>query len=471
MRIKITILYALFALLSCGSGKSGDGPEVKQPSGELGKVETYRYSPSVIPSTRFTVSVNGENQLVHETPEPDFCLFGADGRVKVEVRSYVKKIESAVVRPLYRNVEYNVGDDRLTLYMEPGDRFVVEINGDEASPLFLFANPVEEKPSDRSCYKYFEAGGVYDAGQITLDSNQKVYIEGGAVVKGYLSAVGRENVGIEGCGILDDGDNDSRTVTFYKCKGVTMKNVLVRNRNNWTTFIVESTGVRAEGYKVVATASDKADGSGNENDGFDVMGCNDVIVKSCFAYCHDDAFCVKSQKWGYSGETYDVEFDDCVAWNRNCGNSFELGYETGKDVHDVVFRNVCAVHSAGSAKEFRRGAIGLQNGAGGRVHDILYENMWLEDPKEYGIYITIINSGYNIGNDVTWTPGYIEGITFRNISLGVMPPKGNFIAGYDSAEHSIKGVVFENLSIAGKKVTTASEAGFKTFKNTDAIFK
>ncbi len=462
------IVLAGLMLLSCGNKEKGSAqpPEPEQ----LGTVETYRYAPEVIPSTRFSVKVNDEVQMVQETAEPDFCLFGAEGKVKVEVRSYVTKIKTAVVRPLYKNAEFSVADDRVILYMEPGDRYVLEINGDEATPLFLFANVLEQKPADRSGYMYFEAGKVYDKGLISLDSNQKIYIEGGAIVKGNVNCVGRENVGIEGCGILDDGDSDERAVTFHKCTGVTLGSVLVRNRNYWTTLVVESQNVRAEGYKVIATFSDKDDGSGNENDGFDIMGCSDVRVKGCFAYCHDDAFCIKSQKWTFSAESCDIVIEDCIAWNRDCGNSFELGYELGRDVHDITFRNNCAVHSAGSAKEFRRGAIGLQNGAGGKVSDILYENMWLEDPKEFGIYMTIIKSSYNIGNGVEWTPGSIENVTFRGVHLGAMPPKGNFAAGYDT-QHVIKGIVFEDLTIAGKKVSTAAEAGFKTYKNVEATFK
>ena len=465
LRHLTAIAVSASLLISCRNGE-GSAPGQKE---SLGTVETYVYAASVIPSVRYSVKVNGENQTVISTTEPDFCVFGAGGKVKVEIASYEEHIKSAVVRPLNKNPEYEVENDRITLYMQPYDRFVVEINGSEDGALFVFANPVEQKPADRSNYKYFETGKVYDAGQISLASGQKVYIEGGAIVKGAVSCTGQKNVGLEGCGILDNGDSDQKTVFFNKCDGVSLKNVLVRNRNAWTTFIADSQNIDADGYKVIATFSDKADGSGNENDAFDLMGVAHARIKHGFSYCHDDAFCIKSRKWTYGAENHDIVFEDCIAWNHGSGNSFEIGYELQENVYDIHFKDIFSIHSAGRA-EYRRGAIGIHNGAGGKISDISYENVWLEDPKEYGIYMTIIQSNYNIGNDVTWAPGYMENISFKNVHIG-KTAYGNFAKGYDSATHALKNIRFEDLFIEGKKAVNATEAGFKTLTNADISFK
>ncbi|MBO4340679.1 MAG: hypothetical protein J5835_04545, partial [Bacteroidales bacterium] len=419
------------------------------------KVETYPYAAELAPSRLYEVKVNGQKQFVYPTPEPHICAFGCDAEVEVEVCSWAEVIKSAEVRPLNKGYSWSLRNGILKIKLKPYDKAVVEINGSEENPLFIFANPLENnKPAkDNPSVKYYEAGKIYNPGLINLESGQTMYIEGGAVVNGCLDLREKDNVTIDGCGILNCHPEKSRGIFALRCKNLTLKNIIEINKDNWTTFFAECEGLRSDNYKAVASISE----NGAENDAFDLLGCHDVEVRHGFSYCHDDAFCIKCRKWSYGGKSSDILIEDCIAWNCKRGNSFEFGYELQEDATRITFRNIWAIHSAGSEEAFRRGALGLHNGAAGSISDVLYENVWLEDPKEYGIHMIIMDSGYNIGTGVEWSPGKISNVTLRNVHIDKLPPEGNFIHGYDSGEHRIKGVRFEGLWIKGKRILSARD--------------
>lgn len=450
MRMRKYLVLLLALAVSCSGAKGKKMPKAV--------VETYAYAEELAPSLMYDVSVNGTRQFVYPTEEPHLCAFGCDAEVEIEVTSPAFKLESVTVRPLNKHYAYRLSQDKLILKLKTYDRAVVEFNGDETHPLFLFANPLEQgvkpDPADPSV-KFFAAGGIYNENLINLEAGQTLYIEGGAVVNGCIDLKGKDNVTIDGCGILNCHPGRSRGVFVHQCNHFTLKNIIEINRDNWTSFFAECRGLRADNYKVVAPIS----ANGAENDAFDIMGCNDVVVTRGFSYCHDDAFCIKCRKWNFGGPSSDILIEDCIAWNCKRGNSFEFGYELQEDATRITFRNNYAIHTAGNDNVFRRGGIGLHNGAGGTVSDVLYENMYIEDPKEYGIHMIIIDSGYNIGTGVVWTPGKIRNVTLRNIHIDHLPPQGNFIGGLDE-DHRIENIVFENLYIAGKKITGAAEGNF-----------
>jgi hypothetical protein len=48
---------------------------------------------------------------------------------------------------------------------------------------------------------FFKAGQIYEIGELALQDNQTLYIEGGAVVKGCLRTIGAQNVTVRGRGV------------------------------------------------------------------------------------------------------------------------------------------------------------------------------------------------------------------------------------------------------------------------------
>ena len=440
------------AILSCNGNTradnaSGGGKPTNDTAFNATDVETelYSYANSVIPSQYYSVKVNGHDATVipgiaaPEGNQPDeehqICIFGCAGEVLVEI-----------------------------VMLKPGDRAVVEINGKEDNDLFIFVNPLEDsKPSkDDPDVSYYEAGTVTDVGSMSIPSGHTVYIEGGAIVKGnFTCSQNSSDIAVKGAGIIDSRGVNARGIQFHKISNLTIDGVTMLNDINWSNLIAEGTDVSINNYKVVAVYNPE-NTTGCENDALDLLGCRNAVVKGCFGYAHDDIFCVKSHKWSYKGEVDNILFEDCIAWNFRSGNSFVVGAETNYDISGVTYRNCVSIHSAGNPSgTLNRGGLSVHHCAGGHVSDILFENIVLEDCKEYGIHIDIRKSYVsNLGNDdnnspVPFSPGTADGIILRNVEILNTPPEGNFAFGYD-ASHRIEGLVFDNVRIAGTEITAAN---------------
>ncbi len=480
--MKIRAKYIFIAVAAACSACNGGGDMVNTapPDSEndifesLPKVETelYTYSNQVVPSLFFSVEVNGEEVFVIPTIEHHVCTFGSAGPVAVKVRSYKEKIEEASVLPTSKEYQYKVENDEVTLILSPGDRVVVELNGKEDNDLFIFVNPLEtDKPSESDKnVRYFKSGTVTDVNTLTINSGETLYIEGGAIVKGCLRSGNASSpatdVSVRGCGILDSRGADGRGIQFRRMENLLIENITLLNDINWSTFISESRNVAIDNYKVVAVYNPN-NNNGLENDALDILGCQDVEVTGCFGYAHDDIFCIKARKWDYKGVTKNVVFDDCIAWNHTAGNSFVIGAETNEPISDVTYRNSISIRSQGRETTLYRGGLSVHHCAGGHISDILFENIVLEDCREFGIYLDIRKTSYDIGAGVTWTPGTCDGITLKNINIMKKPVHGNVIMGYDSGEHMFRNLKLENVVQEGKKITASNAKDFIRITNTD----
>jgi hypothetical protein len=110
----------------------------------------------------------------------------------------------------------------------------------------------------------------------------------------------------------------------------------------------------------------------------------------------------------------------------------------------------------------------IHDAAAGHIHNISYENVYIEDPLEFGIDIRIAKAGYELGTGEVYGPGIIDNVKMKNVHMLKQAPLGNTLMGYDN-DHKIS-IEFENLYIAGKKITSAKEGQFScTF--TDVVFK
>lgn len=456
----LTVPLLLFSCEKPGGKNPGNNNEEEQVPGT---VETYTYSRALKISQKYDVTVNGESQMVLRTEEPHICTFGCSDTVKVVVDLIGSTAKSVEVLPKNKNYRHKFNDDgSLTVYMAPYDRVVVEFNDSEKEPLFLFANPIEQKPAKEDCAFYFEAGQVYD--KTVAIASGKVYIEAGAWVNGDIHITSGSNAEISGYGILN-GVGGTKPVFIDKCDNVKVDGIILINHDFWSTLAAQSSNISFHNYKVVAPAS--SNDQGHENDALDVLGCSHVRIDRCFTYCHDDALCIKSEKWLYKGVVEDYVAQDCIIWNVNSGTTLEIGLELNQDCSDVHFKDIYCVHSGGGMNmNLYRAGIGIKQCAGGKLSDFTFENIYVEDAKEFGIYLGIYKSYASIGEGVEWQPGSIDGISFKNIHIDGAAPYGSAAAGYDNGEHAIKNVKFEGLYRNGKKVTDV-KSFFQTCTNAD----
>ncbi|MBR1632942.1 MAG: hypothetical protein IJ686_04225 [Bacteroidales bacterium] len=460
----ICLLVPVLIACSCAKGnsdkKGGDGNKTAYE----GKVETYRYYAGLAPSTKFYVTVNGEQQFVYPTSEQHLCAFGCEGKVTVEIDSPSAKITEAIVRPIAKNPDYVLENGKITLKMSPKDRFVVEINGEWDETLLIFANPIDSLKPDKNDPNviFFEAGKVHSSGIISPEDGQTVYFEGGALVNGRVLCQNKKHVTFAGAGMLNCTPGTERAFTLDTCDSVLVKDLIVLNTSNYGIVFRETDHVLADNVKTYGEAS-QLTATGVENDSFDLHGCRYITHKHCFSYCHDDTYCIKTRKWTYDRSTTDIVYEDCIGWNIQGGNTFEIGWECGRDVTNVTYKDIYSVHTSvhSGSVAYMNGGSTIHQADGGVISNISYENVYLEDIFRFGLYFIVReNKGpsVSIGNDAVWSPGAIKNVKMKNVHLAYMPPCGNCAKGLDK-DHSVE-VEIDGLYIGDKRITSLSDANF-----------
>lgn len=147
--------------------------------------------------------------------------------------------------------------------------------------------------------------------------------------------------------------------------------------------------------------------------------------------------------------------EDCLFWNAEFGNTLEIGYETRCDeITDVVFRNCDVVHCQYEGNQ-SGGVLTIHNADRAHVHDIVYENIRIEDAQEKFIDIKTLDSKYSLDRE----RGMVNDIFFKNIEIteGTFPV--SIIRGFEMKNEVCRphGFYFDNVVIHGKKVMSPGE--------------
>lgn len=407
---------------------------------------------SLVPADASIMGENGD--------EPHFSAFGADVPVTVKIKFLDGAPDHVDVRPLSKNYRYDLSSDEMTITLNTYDRISVEADGDMDSPLFIFVNPVEQEAlhqAKNSHYtKVYEAGQVYDVGEISFLQKDHIYIQGGAVVKGYVYDLrGTTDISVRGCGILD-GRSYARKdgVRIGSSDNLNIENIIILNRMYWSLRLDLCNNALVDNVKVIAVCpeNDRWD----ENDAFHLIGCTNTILRRCFGYSWDDAFNIGTTFNTTSRESYGCTISDAIAWNVHPGNSFEIGWLVNEDNHDHSLENCYAIHSGSKEAKNYRAGVSIHNEGTGSIYNISYDNIYIEDPTEHGIYLGLFNNDEGIGQ--------LHDITLTNVNILKIPPCGITFRGLN-AEHMVRNITFNGLYIEGTKLTwdNVAEYGSEIF--------
>ncbi len=393
----------------------------------------------------FKVKVNDKESFVYDNRVAAYTIFEISGETTVEVQ-FFGKIYDVDIRPKSLKIVPRVADGKVIFTLSKPCNLSVEINKNLKRPLFVFANPPEKKKpvKDDPHVLYFEGGKVHHTGRITLKSNDIVYIESGAVVKGSLFLDSIQNVRIYGYGILDGAcvyeKGQERMIEINRCENITVEGILINDSKHWTAPCNKSKNITYRNIKVV---------SGNDwDDGIDIVSSQHVLVDGCFIRTKDDCIAVKAGVNYYTDffnqlPTKDVQVINSVLWNAEWGNGLEIGFETRADtIQDIIFRNNDLIHVEGP-----EGTFTIHNGDRAVVRNVLYDNIRVEDSRGILVDFKILDSRYSKDKE----KGQIKDITFRNIFIDADVPIPSLLLGFNES-HLIDNVVFENFRVNGRQI-------------------
>ena len=239
--------------------------------------------------------------------------------------------------------------------------------------------------------------GRYVCGSIYLKSGVKLWLDSGAVLLGstnpfdyvkdsvcrlmaFVFAVRQHDVSIVGEGTIDgrgfevannavaavhlgllkdplkyDRCNESnrpQNIHFRECENVVISGITLKDPANWCQEYDRCRNLLIEGIRVDAKCY-------WNNDGLDVVDCQDVVIRDCYIDASDDAYCFKSHNTG--GVSENVLVEHCIG--RSSANGIKFGTLTRGTFRHFRFKDI-------TIKDTYRSAITIASVDGGHVEDI-----------------------------------------------------------------------------------------------------
>lgn len=437
-------------------------------------------------SKKAAVSVEGIDLFVYETrvnhgrvfsfseknmSYVPLVIFDFEGKVNVTVTILDEEsLTDVVITPRSYNITPTVNKNQITFTLEQPTTYTIEYNNQTEKVVHLIthepeANPIDENniPKDT----IYIGPGVYKSDAIPVESNKTVYIAGGAVVYGQIRGGNCDNVKVMGRGIIS-GSIYPRTKSseftipfeFQRSTNISVEGVTFLDSAGWTINAYFIDGFKMNDVAIIT-------GRGN-GDGISIQSCKNVEVKNCFVRTWDDSLVVKNYNMG---ESENILFKDCTIWT-DLAQSMEVGYECyGETLKNVEFNNITILHN------FHKAPISIHNADQAKISDIKFLNITIEDAAMQGDNATKNEDNMFIDFQVLynseWTSsggvrGSIDKVTVDNVLvLKAIDFTNSKINGYDES-HKITNVTLNNITYAGKNVTSASDLNLVS-KNASGI--
>lgn len=428
-------------------------------------------------SKQFKVFANGQQVEVIHSCVADICIIISDEKIDLQI-DYCDEIneKATSLNPTSAGKKFSVKGKSLFCDGMPDEKFVAFVN-DRLSmcPLFVAIYPTEEKPdmNDENVL-FFKSGQVYETGLIELTSNQTLYIEEGAIVRGAIRVMDADNIKICGRGVLDNSYYDvdvekQKSIILDKCTNCEIHDISIINSTRWMVQVGWCENILIDGIiesgQIVST------------DGIDIVSSSKVKVVNCLLSNNDDCVVLKAfdtrHIWSeidYSLPVKDVEdilVEKCIFLNGPSGNAIEIGHELhSKYIKNVVFRDIDILtsHDIGSA-------ISIHNCDDAIVTDILFENIRIEHYYDKLFDIRVMRSQFS---HKAPGKGFIRNIKFKDIKVKFDPCNIGYsisqVSGFDK-EHITEDVVFEDIYLNDEVIVDPEliEMCFRNVKNIQFI--
>jgi hypothetical protein len=487
------ILSLFFAVLAC------------QATAQL---IPYQFPAELPTSTAYNTTIAGQTMPAMQTERGAYLSFGMKGPVEIVVK-LAKTPDEIVIRPLSSGIKALIQGDCFRFTLPRPMNLSVEVDGNIKDPLFVFANPELANPPDRNDpkVKFYEGGKIHDVGEILLADGETLYLEGGAVVRAVVRARNAKNVAVRGPGILDASQRKHKTnmLVLRECRDAVLENFILLDPLGWSIHLSASENIRLSNTKVVGWRAN--------SDGLDIEHSSKVRVDGCFWRSNDDCIAIKAiYPPGTTGVPFeeminpetlgghqvarvegdvmsDIDISNCVLWNDEGGQGFEIGFELRVDtIRGITFRDSDIIRVIGG------GAFTIHNGDRAKIEDLLIENVRIEYTDrllDFHVGLSIYSEDCpppyrrsnperkvvpeehrpaQANNPYQWfvpaaadlplyesQRGLVRNVVMRNVKLTKAPTTDSIVIGYNNVR-GIDGVLIEGLEIEGKPITSAAEA-------------
>lgn len=447
MNIKKAVIYAstCFGLMICLQTTA---------SAQTSSVVTYAAPAGLTTSPDFTVSVSHKSVWTESVGNGgmenlNVANYSASGAqtIVVTASSAIKKY---AILPRSRNIVGHVNGRTLTFTISGPQKLYIEI--DSLPHLAIFSNPLEENVPQQgnASVIYYAPGTINNEKQIDLQSNQTIYIAGGAVVNANIRGKNLQNVRVIGRGILNGNVRISGTTNLV------VDGIFIRSTNGWCNTLTDChntlyRNVKVFSYKTVWGI-----------DGIDPVSCKNFMIDDCFIRTRDDCVSIKSMASHGRDTVKDINTDSITVKNSvlmgwQHADGVTLGFELqGGLVQNVLVKNCDILSARGQGRTGGHSAFSITCDGPSTVQNIRFEDIRVENAIEYKNLELIVTEGRRYG---TAGPGHINGVYLKNIHWA-NSDKPFVIAGIPT--NYVENVTFDHCYLAGKLLTSMNDADFQT---------
>ena len=429
--------------------------------------------PARVSAVPFNQVWPGYQRPINQTELASFSAFDMEAPARITAEC-ARPFKDVKIRPSSYGILPETDGTKISFTLNEPKPLTVECDGWHGA-LHLFPNAPDKYGIKAKTEKIRYFGpGVHHPGKMALNSGETLYVADGAIVYGCVEAKHQREIKIIGRGVLDGSKIPRKgapgLISLYNCEDVFIEGVIMRDPSSWTLITAKCKNVAIENVKLIGLWRYNADG-------IDVVNSSGVTISRSFLRTFDDSIVMKGLKsWG--GDATDPGFmknilsEKCVIWC-DWGRALEIGAETCADYFDdIVFKDCDIIHNS-------HVALDIQHGDRAKITNVLFEDIRVEmddfNPmysfqKEPGEFYTDAGRDFcprlfYIGIAGTmWSKdtvlGSVDGVTVKDVKVTSKLKTESVISGADE-NHTVENVAFKNLTINGKKITSADEMDLK----------
>lgn len=406
--------------------------------------------------------------------------FDFEGTVELEVLKNNGRFDAATIAPLSSTVQPERNGSVLRMTLTRPESFSVQFDGDRLQNLHIVAGAVPAaKPTGPNVRVFGPGVHVPPEGSdvFPVKSGERIYLEGGAVLKGSFALEGVHDVGISGRGMLWD---PGRAIDLEGAKNISIADLILINSDRKDAARV----VNIRNSNNVSLRDVTGFTSGKWSDGINISTSQHVTVDGGYLRVSDDAVVVyavadcplcrqRAAQTGIPdanppGDTYDITVRNLRIWN-DVAHALYIGHfgdnASPRTIRDVTFDNIDVANLDEDDPDWE-GVIAAYSGDSTLIQNITFSNIRV-DRIEEGKLINIVagnNARYNKA------PGRgINGVTIRNVTFtGEGMPSQSIISGL-SPNTAVRNVTIENLSIARHRIDRPKAADMLVGKYVEGL--
>jgi hypothetical protein len=266
-----------------------------------------------------------------------------------------------------------------------------------------------------------------------------------------IFAEGCERVGIRGAGEIDGrgthenfpgkqtiGPTPGRpfVLRIIDCKQVVLDGITLKDSPCWMQNYLNCEGLILQNLKVESQVN-------WNNDGIDIDGCRNVIVRGCWVNSEDDGLCFK----GASLRPMESVLVENCQFYSTC-NALKFGTDSQGDFRNVLVRNVEVGGPAADMRAINRrraiSGISWEVVDGGTLENVLATNVRIVR-ADTPLFLRLGNRGRVLPEMPKPKPGILRRVIFQDIAGEDNGARGSIFSGIPSAR--IENVVVRDMRI------------------------